>query len=165
MASCSGPSHAPPRSTGEPSGRCCVQIRPPTRSRASRTATVFPPWLSRLAAVSPAYPAPTTQTSASTRSGLGPARYSHTDSRPLGAGHPIADHARLPQTLELVRGGDLPEHLGVVLAQGRGRSRDPAIDAREPEGHRRNLVRAGDRVVHGLEQPAVTELRVLHHGP
>src|SRR5438128_7985562 len=53
---------------GEPSDRWCVQMRPPTRSRASRTMTDLPAPASRRAAVSPVYPAPTTQTSASTRS-------------------------------------------------------------------------------------------------
>src|SRR4051794_4052946 len=43
-------------------------MRPPMRSRASSTTTVRPAWWSRSAAVSPAYPAPITQTSASTRS-------------------------------------------------------------------------------------------------
>src|SRR5207247_3066 len=54
----------------EPSDRWCVQMRPPTRSRASRTTTDLPASASRRAAVSPAYPAPTTQTSASTRAAI-----------------------------------------------------------------------------------------------
>ena len=47
-----------------------VQTRPPTRSRASSTTTDRPAWERRRAAVSPARPAPTTQTSASIVSGL-----------------------------------------------------------------------------------------------
>ena len=66
----------PPRSTDEPSDKLCVQTLPPTRSRASRTAIDLPLWLSFLAAVSPANPAPTTQTSASIVSGIGVERYS-----------------------------------------------------------------------------------------
>jgi hypothetical protein len=52
-------------STGTPSRLVLVQTRPPTRSRASSTTTERPAWLSRRAAVRPANPAPTIQTSAS----------------------------------------------------------------------------------------------------
>jgi hypothetical protein len=67
--------------TGDPSGSSKVQMRPPTRSRASRTATDWPAWLNRSAAVSPAYPAPTTHTSASMRSGMRCGRYYRAMSR------------------------------------------------------------------------------------
>ena len=63
--SCSGPMKQPPMSTGTPPSEVRVQTRPPTRSRASRTTTERPACLSRRAAVRPARPAPTTQTSAS----------------------------------------------------------------------------------------------------
>ena len=56
-------------STGTPQRAVWVHTRPPTRSRASRTTTDRPAWDSRRAAVSPARPAPTTQTSASIGSG------------------------------------------------------------------------------------------------
>ena len=52
-------------STGTPGPEVRVHTRPPTRSLASRTTTERPAWDSRRAAVSPASPAPTTQTSAS----------------------------------------------------------------------------------------------------
>ena len=52
-------------STGTPSRLVFVHTRPPTRSRASSTTTERPAWRSRRAAVRPANPAPTTQTSAS----------------------------------------------------------------------------------------------------
>src|SRR5438270_590060 len=42
-----------------------LQVRPPTRSRASSTATVYPSATSMRAVVRPAKPAPTTQTSTS----------------------------------------------------------------------------------------------------
>src|ERR1700687_4154899 len=45
-------------------------MRPPTRSRASRTITDLPACVKRRAAVRPAYPPPTPQTSASTRSAI-----------------------------------------------------------------------------------------------
>ena len=51
-------------STGTPSRLVWVHTRPPTRSRASSTTTERPAWLRRRAAVSPASPAPTMQTSA-----------------------------------------------------------------------------------------------------
>src|SRR5258705_13411136 len=49
---------------GVPSGRWSVHTRPPTRSRASSTTTERPACARRHAAVRPAKPAPTTQTSA-----------------------------------------------------------------------------------------------------
>jgi len=52
-------------STGTPSAEVQVHTRPPTRSRASKTATDWPAWDKRRAAVSPANPAPTAQTSGS----------------------------------------------------------------------------------------------------
>ena len=65
MRSWPGPTHAPPRSIHDPSSRTSVKVRPPTRSRASSSATECPACLSRNAAVRPAKPAPTTQKSTS----------------------------------------------------------------------------------------------------
>ena len=65
MRSWLGPTKQPPMSTGTPSFVVCVQTLPPTLSRASSTTTERPAWDSRRAAVSPASPAPTMQTSAS----------------------------------------------------------------------------------------------------
>ena len=62
IAVCSGAIHWPPISRKEPS-IVSDHVRPPTRSRASSTATVFPVWLRRRAAVSPAGPAPMMTTS------------------------------------------------------------------------------------------------------
>src|SRR3954465_14702247 len=60
-----GPIHWPPTSTTLPSPIGWLRGRPPPLSRASRTSAVWPArWISR-AAVSPARPAPTTITSAS----------------------------------------------------------------------------------------------------
>ena len=72
MRSWCGPTKHPPMSTGTPLRAVWVQTRPPTRSRASSTTTDCPAWDSRRAAVSPAKPAPTTQTSASIGSGARP---------------------------------------------------------------------------------------------
>ena len=60
---CWGPIHCPPTSTGTPF-TCFVQVRPPTRSRASSTTTEWPFFRSARAVVRPASPAPTTTTSA-----------------------------------------------------------------------------------------------------
>ena len=53
--------HEPPRSTRCPA-RSAVCNRPPTRPRASSTTHSTPAWVSALATVSPAMPAPTTTT-------------------------------------------------------------------------------------------------------
>ena len=53
--------HEPPRSSGAPK-LSSVQVRPPSRSRASSTVTLNPESCSRRAATSPAMPAPTTIT-------------------------------------------------------------------------------------------------------
>ena len=58
-----GPTHCPPSSTISPSPIGSFRVRPPTRSRASITATSTPSRLSSRAAESPASPAPTTTTS------------------------------------------------------------------------------------------------------
>src|SRR5262249_39692027 len=63
MRRCPGPIHCPPRSTHCPPPSF-LQVRPPTRSRASRTTTLAPRRVSSRAAVRPARPAPTTTTSA-----------------------------------------------------------------------------------------------------
>ena len=63
IRSCVGPIHCPPRSRWSPS-ESTEYVRPPTRSRASRTTAFTPAADSRRAAVSPASPAPTTHTSA-----------------------------------------------------------------------------------------------------
>ncbi len=71
-----GPMKQPPMSTGTPPSVVWVQTRPPTRSRASSTTTDCPAWDRRRAAVNPARPAPTTQTSASkVLSGMSPPPY------------------------------------------------------------------------------------------
>src|SRR5262245_51103406 len=62
-------------SIGVPSGAGWVHTRPPTRSRASSTITDAPACRTRRAVVNPAYPAPTTQTSASTPSTLSVGQY------------------------------------------------------------------------------------------
>src|SRR5919112_405436 len=63
MRSWVGPIHWPPWSSGVPSAAGRVRVRPPTRSRASRTITSAPASTSRRAADRPARPAPTTTTS------------------------------------------------------------------------------------------------------
>ena len=57
--SCPGPMNCPPRSTARPA-RSVVSVRPPTRSRASRTTVAAPLSASRRAAARPESPAPTT---------------------------------------------------------------------------------------------------------
>src|SRR5580765_3252826 len=59
-----GPVNIPPSSAYAPLASVWLSVRPPTRSRASRTSTERPAWRIRRAAVSPARPAPTTITSA-----------------------------------------------------------------------------------------------------
>src|SRR3954447_14794251 len=59
---CVGPMNCPPTSMKVPS-RWTVQVRPPTRSRASRTATEAPLLTRRRAAARPDRPAPTMTTS------------------------------------------------------------------------------------------------------
>src|SRR4051812_48716089 len=65
MRSWPGPIHWPPTSTTFPSPIRWLRVRPPTLSRASRTIAVRPASWTWRAAVSPARPAPTTITSAS----------------------------------------------------------------------------------------------------
>src|SRR4051812_29567865 len=57
-----GRMNSAPISTTAPLRRRCDHTRPPTRSRASRTTTSWPPRTSPVAAASPAGPAPTTAT-------------------------------------------------------------------------------------------------------
>src|SRR4051795_2612954 len=59
-----GPTNVPPRSDTCPPPSSWFCTRPPTTPRASSTTTVFPALTRSRAAVSPAKPAPTTQTSA-----------------------------------------------------------------------------------------------------
>src|SRR4051795_55641 len=62
--SCVGPTNCAPASICLPPGSSWLSVRPPTRSRASRTSTDLPALATLRAAVSPARPAPTTITSA-----------------------------------------------------------------------------------------------------
>ena len=66
VCGCTQCTQVPPSSRSWPSLRS-VQVRPPTRSRASSTSTSSPAWPSSRAATSPANPAPMTTTSASAR--------------------------------------------------------------------------------------------------
>ena len=65
-----GPTHCAPISTTLPSPIGSFRVRPPTRSRASRTTTSRPAARRARAAASPARPAPTTTTSASRGAGV-----------------------------------------------------------------------------------------------
>src|SRR5207237_10033530 len=62
--------HAPPYSTGIPS-HSALQVRPPSRSRASSSSTERPRRASSRAAVTPAKPPPTTITSRAMRGRYG----------------------------------------------------------------------------------------------
>jgi hypothetical protein len=65
MRSCVGPTNSPPTSAiAFPPAIDAFCVRPPTRSRASRTTTEWPAATSARAAASPENPAPTTTTSA-----------------------------------------------------------------------------------------------------
>src|SRR5947199_9098433 len=133
-------------------------MRPPTRSRASRTMTDLPASARRRAAVSPAYPAPTTQTSASTRSAI-----EVTPSR-----------LRRERGLDTAERSEIHPHAVPGLHQDGRRERptDDAVAGAEPlaEGgqpvgdvahHRGEITRRG-RCVHGGNLVTVAERPRAH---
>ena len=123
MTSCRFARNAPPRSIVPPPGRSTDQIRPPTRSRASRTTTVFPAFVSSHAAVRPAYPAPTMQTSASTRSAT-PSTYPARRKRFTNARSPLRPSRTRPS---------IDEPAAVVRDDRAGVGPEALIDGRRRE--------------------------------
>ena len=140
---CARENHAPPSSTETPaSGQSRVHVRPPTRSRASRSVTSSPCSAMSRAATSPAIPPPITTTSRSTtppgpkgatvhreRSGSQVAPVERQPGDGVPGGGDREEHQHVRRTRSPTRAGPGPGTSGRARVAGASRARPPTARA------------------------------------